>query len=125
MREKDKIPTQIFRLMVGIFGLWLAYHTWDLDYVAPGRYRLLLGLLLGYALGGDRLAWWLWRALGRRIPDEEESSAAPQDTPSAQRPAAKQANAHGYQYLSNRFVLGVVLVGLLFLYLRIHQIQGG
>lgn len=124
MREQDKLPTLIFRLMVGAVGLWIALHTWQLAYDAPYRYCLFLSLFLGYALGGDRLARQLWGALRRRIPDEEEPSA-PQDPPANPRLTAEAAKTRGYRYLSNRFVLGVLLVGCLFLYLKIRQIQGG
>ena len=78
MSSKDKIATIIFRIFIGVAALTVFILVWPKDGQIPLQFIVLGALFFGYALGGDKLAIFLLRALRIKIHDSSISSTSSQ-----------------------------------------------
>jgi hypothetical protein len=77
MRRRDRVATIIFRALVGAFGLLILgvaiyFRLYSESWKAFTTFGAFCGLLLGYALGGDRWGARLFMLFtGHRVPIDD------------------------------------------------------
>ena len=138
MNSKDKAATILFRIFVGIAALIVLILAWPKNGQIPYELIVLGALFFGYALGGDKLAILLLRALRIKVSDSATSSSnneikTPQDSkykPVSEdeiieiRTGVRPKKDNHPEYVSGKIVLLVFTLIAMFIYVKIKIIQG-
>lgn len=141
MSSKDKAATIIFRTFIGIITLIVMILVWPKDGKIPHELIVLGALFLGYALGGDKLAMLLLRALQIKIQDSSISTPSSPSNDKIETPKNSKYNPvsedeiieirtgikpekdNHPEYVSGKMVLLVFTLIAIFIYVKIKIIQ--